>query len=426
MNESQRSEIKENGTCNSSLLNVPQSRPPQVRIQVPVVEACTQTEQWLPFPLSPQEAVQVPYPYSGFQLPPQWQPKPGETFLVSSEEKEVTMEKAYLSANNSSVNSAKGPAGYSGVEGFQVKSAPSQRSQFSGYLIALRPWSFPASITPVALGSCLAYKALGVFSVYIFFMTVITALCVHAAGNLVNTYFDFVRGVDTKKSDDRTLVDSILQPNDVVRLGAVVYIAGCVGFVIVNILSEAKMEHLALIYFCGLSSSFLYTGGLGLKYIAMGDILIVLTFGPLTVVFSYLSQTGQLSLVPLMYAIPLALNTEAILHCNNTRDMEGDKLAGAITMAILLGRSGSYALFCFLLFIPYLLFITVGIHFSPWILLPAASIFFAFRLEKEFRRGNLTTLPQSVARLNLVIGVLYIASLYLSNWSSLPSMTQLG
>ena len=295
----------------------------------------------------------------------------------------------------------------------------------SGYWIALRPWSFPASIIPVALGSCLAYKSLGVFNFYICFTTIITALCVHAAGNLVNTYFDFVRGVDNKKSDDRTLVDSILRPNDVVRLGAVLYIAGCFGFVVVNFLSAAKMEHLALIYFCGLSSSFLYTGGLGLKYIAMGDILIVLTFGPLTVVFSYLSQTGDLSLGPLLYAIPLALNTEAILHCNNTRDMEGDCQAGAITVAIILGRRGSYFLFCFLLFVPYLIFITVGIHFSGWILLPVLSIFIAFRLEKQFRRDDLAFLPQSVAQLNIIMGVLYIMALLLSNVSSLPFISTL-
>ena len=295
----------------------------------------------------------------------------------------------------------------------------------SGYWIALRPWSFTASIIPVALGSCLAYKSLAVFNIYICLTTIITALCVHAAGNLVNTYFDFVRGVDNKKSDDRTLVDSILRPNDVVRLGAIFYIAGCFGFVVVNFLSAAKMEHLALIYFCGLSSSFLYTGGLGLKYIAMGDILIVLTFGPLTVVFSYLSQTGNLSMAPLLYAIPLALNTEAILHCNNTRDMEGDRLAGAITVAILLGRRGSYLLFCFLLFMPYMVFITVGIHFSGWILLPVVSIFSAFKLEKEFRRDNLAILPQSVAQLNIIMGVLYIAGLCMADVASLPFISTL-
>lgn len=295
----------------------------------------------------------------------------------------------------------------------------------SNYLIALRPWSFTVSIIPVALGSCLAYKFLGVFDVYIFLTTIFTAVCVHAAGNLVNTYFDFMRGIDNKKSDDRTLVDNILSPNDVVTLGALFYISGCVGFLLLNFISSAKMEHLALIYFCGLSGSFLYTGGLGLKYIALGDIIIVLTFGPVAVVFSHLSQTGQLSFVPLIYAIPLALNTEAILHTNNTRDMDSDHQAGVLTLAILLGKTGSYCLFCLLLFVPYLIFLTVGIHYSVWMLLPAVSILLAFPLEKSFRRGHLETLPHEVAKLNLIMGILYIIAVYLAHPKSLPSLTPL-
>jgi 1,4-dihydroxy-2-naphthoate octaprenyltransferase len=182
------------------------------------------------------------------------------------------------------------------------------------------------------------------------------------------------------------------------------------------------MEHLALVYFCGLSSSFLYTGGLGLKYVALGDLVIVFTFGPLTVVFAFLAQAGQFTLLPFLYAIPLALNTEAILHSNNARDMETDRLAGIVTLAILLGPTGSYALFCFLLFVPYLMFLLMGLHLSPWMALPAVSIVMAFRLEKEFRRQELTSMPQQVAKLNLLIGVLYTAACLLCSTQSLPSM----
>jgi len=66
-------------------------------------------------------------------------------------------------------------------------------SKLSPYLIALRPWSFTASLGPVALGTCLAFKSVGVFSLWIYIATNICALSVHAAGNLVNTYVDFTR-----------------------------------------------------------------------------------------------------------------------------------------------------------------------------------------------------------------------------------------
>ncbi|XP_041378249.1 ubiA prenyltransferase domain-containing protein 1-like [Gigantopelta aegis] len=295
-------------------------------------------------------------------------------------------------------------------------------NRLSKYVAALRPWSFTASFTPVALGCILAYKSVGMFSLPVFFTTCLTALSVHAAGNLVNTYFDYTRGVDTKKSDDRTLVDKILLPSDIAFLGGVFYIVGCVGFLVLVLISPAKMEHLALIYFGGLSSSFLYTGGLGLKYIAMGDLLIFLTFGPLTVLFAFLTQGGQLSLMPFFYAIPLALNTEAILHSNNARDADGDLKAGVITLAILLGQAGSYVLFSALMFLPYIMFIMMGIHCTKWLFLPALSIVGAFKLEKDFRIRRLTDMPRRVAFLNLIMGILYIVACLMADGTALPAL----
>lgn len=284
------------------------------------------------------------------------------------------------------------------------------------YFVALRPWSFTASLTPVALGSTLAYKATGDFSVGVFLVTCLSALSVHAAGNLVNTYFDYLKGIDSKKtSDDRTLVDNVLPPAVVSNLGALFYIVGCVGCFILTIISPAKMEHLALIYFGGLSSSFLYTGGLGLKYIALGDLLIFLTFGPLTVMFSYLCQSGHLSTMTILYALPLALNTESILHANNTRDMESDRKAGIVTMAILLGKTGSYFFFAFLLFVPFIIFVLMGLHLSAWMFMPLICIPEAFNLERFFRDDNLQKLPHKVAKLNLFLGIAYTLGCILSN-----------
>ena len=46
-------------------------------------------------------------------------------------------------------------------------------------------------------------------------MNVFIIITVHCAGNLVNTYFDYVKGIDTRKSDDRTLVDHLLTMEEV-------------------------------------------------------------------------------------------------------------------------------------------------------------------------------------------------------------------
>ncbi|XP_058788637.1 ubiA prenyltransferase domain-containing protein 1 homolog [Phymastichus coffea] len=290
-------------------------------------------------------------------------------------------------------------------------SSSSPLMKLSSYLLAIRPWSLSASLIPTVLGSALAYKLteLSELCLIIFILTLLTVACVHGAGNVVNTYFDYIKGVDSRKSDDRILVDHLLSQNELVTLGTWLYAAGCLGFVLLAMLSPAKMEHLALIYFGGLSSSFLYTGGIGLKYIALGDVLILVIFGPISVLFAFMAQTGYIKWNIMYYAIPLALNTEAILHSNNTRDLESDKRAGIVTLAILIGYTASHVLYAFLLFTPYVTLVVLSFRYSKWFLLPLVTLPQAFTIEKRFR--NPTTIqdvPKRTASLNLYLGILYI------------------
>lgn len=283
--------------------------------------------------------------------------------------------------------------------------------KLSSYVLALRPWSLSASLMPTLLGSALAYKTTSEFGWLTFLLTIFTVVCVHGAGNLVNTYFDYVKGIDGRKSDDRTLVDHLLSQDEVVSLGAFLYAAGCAGFIGLAALSPAKMEHLAFVYFGGLSSSFLYTGGIGLKYIALGDVLILIIFGPLSVLFAFMAQTGRVEWSCIYYAVPLALNTEAILHSNNTRDLESDRAAGIVTLAILIGLTASHVLFAFLLFTPYIMFVVVSLRHSYWFLLPLITLKSAFEIEKQFRcHETIQNVPRQTAQLNLCFGLLYVAA----------------
>lgn len=298
-----------------------------------------------------------------------------------------------------------------------------QPMKLSSYLIALRPWSWSVSLIPTLLGCTVAYKLNPDkdFSWITMVLTALTVLCVHGAGNLVNTYHDYVRGIDGRNSDDRTLVDHILSEDEVVPLGAILYLIGSITFFLLAALSPAKVEHLAIPFFCGLSVSFLYTAGLGLKYIALGDLIFVIIFGPASVLFAYLSQTGKFNWEPIYYALPLALNTEAILHSNNTRDLESDRKAGIVTLAILIGRTASHILYAFLLFTPYIMFVVASIRCSKKFLLPLLTLSYAFKIEKQLRSSNtVANVPHKTAKLNLYFGFLYIAALFWTENDRLP------
>ena len=134
-------------------------------------------------------------------------------------------------------------------------------------------------------------------------------------------------------------------------------------------------------------------------------------------------QGGGLSWAPVIYSIPLALNSEAILHSNNTRDIETDREAGIVTLAILVGRTGSYAVFILLLFLPYTVFAVLTVNASRWFVLPFLTVVFAFNAELQFRRGNLSKMPQSVAGLNFKLTVAYVIACAFAERSTLPALT---
>lgn len=192
------------------------------------------------------------------------------------------------------------------------------------------------------------------------------------------------------------------------------YAAGMYGFgmlcmLLLMNLSSAKSELIAVLFFGGLSSSFVYTGGIGLKYYILGDLLVVFTFGPLSVVFSYLIQTGALKFGPLLLALPLSLSTEAILHSKHVREVQKDKKEGVISLAVLLGKQGSYFLFTLLIFLPYLVFAVLATRYSLYLGFPLVTMPVAFNLERTLREnGPSKAISYRAALLNMTISLLFI------------------
>lgn len=165
-----------------------------------------------------------------------------------------------------------------------------------------------------------------------------------------------------------------------------------------------------------------FATGIGFKYVALGDVVILITFGPLAVMFAHAVQVGYLSVSPLLYAVPLALSTEAILHSNNTRDMESDQQAGIVTLAILIGPAFSYVLYTVLLFLPYLIFCVLATRYTISMALPLLTIPMAFSLERQFRSQNFNKIPQRTAKLNLLLGLFYVFGIMLAPAGALPKL----
>jgi 1,4-dihydroxy-2-naphthoate octaprenyltransferase len=276
------------------------------------------------------------------------------------------------------------------------------------WLIALRPWSFPASLVPMLVGGALAYRA-DCWEWPFFLLTLVGGLFVHAGANLFNTYFDFQRGADSSAhADDRALVDSLVLPREVFLAAVLFFLAagGIGGY----LASQSGWELLAL-GAGGFALGVFYTADpLGYKYRALGDLGIFVAFGPLLVLGTYFVQTEKLDLLPLVFAFPLGLLIVAILHANNFRDAEADARIGARTLAHLLGDRGSRYAYYLLVLTPYAFVIAFGVAITPWVLLALPTIALPLRMvrqlnvaDEELRRA-LAFLPQQTANLIVVFG----------------------
>ena len=102
------------------------------------------------------------------------------------------------------------------------------------------------------------------------------------------------------------------------------------------------------------------------------------------------------------------------LFRNNTRDLESDKSAGGITLAILLGKRNACILYCLLLMIPYAVLGILAFNSSWTLLLPLVTVPLAVGLSAKCFRGDLVMIPQGTAQLNLLFGFLYLTGLALT------------
>jgi len=83
----------------------------------------------------------------------------------------------------------------------------------------------------------------------------------------------------------------------------------------------------------------MYTGGpYPLGYNGLGEIFVLIFFGPVAVAGTYYVQTLTISEPAIMAGLAPGLMSVAILAVNNLRDIDGDRMAGKRTLAARFGR----------------------------------------------------------------------------------------
>jgi 1,4-dihydroxy-2-naphthoate octaprenyltransferase len=217
------------------------------------------------------------------------------------------------------------------------------------WLMAARPRTLPAAIAPVLVGTAAAVEASGEIRVGAFIAALVGSIFIQIGTNLANDYSDARRGADTadRLGPVRVTSSGLVAPRRVlvatwvafaVAVAAGIYLATVAGVVILIVGAASIL------------AGVLYTGGpRPYGYEGLGELFVFLFFGLVAVNGSYYVQLEALDWLPFGLSLGVGFLATAILVVNNVRDLETDRRAGKMTLAVRLGRRRTRSLYALLI-----------------------------------------------------------------------------
>ena len=287
------------------------------------------------------------------------------------------------------------------------------------YMIAARPWSFSMSAISVTLGTLIAWQH-GTMHWGWYVAVVVGTVCCHAAGNVLNDYFDARHRVDREDSATvryrpHPILGGMMAPQTVLLEAVTLFLAAAVvGGAAVFL----RSPHVLWIAVAGLLLAVFYSGGpVTLKYRALGETAVFLIWGPLMFLGAYVVQRQELALAPLAASMPFGLLVALVLFANNLRDAEQDRETGIRTLGSVLGRTRGLQLFVGFIVAAYAytLVAIAGGLLSPWVLLVLLSVPQAVSLVRAFRTALPDAADALTAKLDTLFGLLFIVGLVLDS-----------
>jgi len=283
---------------------------------------------------------------------------------------------------------------------------------YQKWFLASRPWSFTMTAISVGVGGALAAID-GPFSWPLFVLTVIGAVCMHAAANLFNDYYDVKYGVDTVAAATaqyrpHPLVQGLIPPRQVFMAATVLLGAGALIGLYLTLRCGWGVFWIGI---TGALAAVAYTAPPAkYKYFALGEVSVFLMWGPLMVEGAYYVQRQALSMKAFLISIPFGVLVALVLLANNIRDIEHDRSRHIRTVANMLGqRSGMhlYLLFMVASFASIPLFIIIGL-LPVWGLAIFLALPIAVKLLRQMVRMVPADADAQTAKLDTAFGVLLL------------------
>ena len=291
----------------------------------------------------------------------------------------------------------------------------------SVWLRVIRVRFLLASIIAVSVGMALHWSQNGSIDYLDLILTFAGVMALHASVDLLNDYWDFKRGIDTKTTRTKmsggtgVLPEGLLKPSSVYRAGVAFLIIGSLigsyfvmthGILIAIILGFAILS----IYFY---STKIVDSGLGEFFVAVK--------GSMIVIGTFFIQSGEVNIESILAGIVIGTLSSLVLFIASFPDHDADKSKGRKTLVIVVGKKKAIKLFWIFPLISYVV-ILIGVSVS---LFPVLSLITLLSFPLIIKSGlglqknydavdELVPFMSSTLKFSRITGVLFALSFLLS------------
>ena len=236
------------------------------------------------------------------------------------------------------------------------------------WIEASRLRTFPLSISGIIMGAFIArWRLLGQGQFWdwrIFVLAILVTLLYQILSNFANDYGDGVRGTDalrTNEAESRAVASGKISAKEMRRaivLFSILSLVATVGLLFITFYPNYWIEFgffIGLGVACILAAIGYTMGKKPYGYLGLGDIMVFIFFGLVSVGGSYFLFTKSWSWDILFPASAVGLMSTGVLNLNNMRDIESDALSGKKSLALRLGFKNAMIYQIILLQLPLIL-----------------------------------------------------------------------
>ncbi|MFZ5980218.1 MAG: 1,4-dihydroxy-2-naphthoate polyprenyltransferase [Candidatus Zixiibacteriota bacterium] len=213
-------------------------------------------------------------------------------------------------------------------------------SRLKVWVLASRPKTLWAAVAPVIIGTALACADSAGHPLSAL-AAMFGAVMIQIGTNFANDYLDYKKGTDTAErlGPMRVTQAGLVKPTTMKRATALIFLLAVLAGLF---LVWRGGWPIVVIGLCSILFGVLYTGGpYPLGYNGLGEIFVLIFFGPVAVGGTYYVQALDINALVVLAGTAPGLFSVAILTVNNLRDIDGDREAGKKTLAVRFGRSFS-------------------------------------------------------------------------------------